>query len=217
MTNTVAEALAWSRFGTAQCQAALGGIDAGRLGDVLAGPSLLPGWSRKHVVAHLVGNAEALLNLTHWAATGIETPMYASPEQRQQGIDQGVELDPSLLVDRFEETSARFEQSVLALTERQLAAPIRTAQGRTLRAGEVAWLRARETCVHAVDLDLGIGFDALPEAFLVELAVEVEQKRGGELPDTPGPLAHRVAWLVGRPHPARLVDGSAAPELSAWL
>ena len=43
-----------------------------------AGPSLLPGWTRAHVLAHVAGNADALVNLLTWARTGEETPMYAS-------------------------------------------------------------------------------------------------------------------------------------------
>jgi maleylpyruvate isomerase len=44
----------------------------------LDGPSLLPGWSRRTVIAHVARNADALCNLLTWARTGVETPMYAS-------------------------------------------------------------------------------------------------------------------------------------------
>ena len=37
-------------------------------------PSLLPRWSRGHVVTHLARNADALCNLVHWAESGVETP-----------------------------------------------------------------------------------------------------------------------------------------------
>ena len=50
-------------------------------------PTALPGWTRKHLVAHLAGNAEALLRLLHWAGTGERTPMYTSPEQRNADIE----------------------------------------------------------------------------------------------------------------------------------
>ena len=40
-----------------------------------------PGWSRRHVVAHVGYNARALTRLVEWAKTGIETPMYASADQ----------------------------------------------------------------------------------------------------------------------------------------
>ena len=54
----------------------------------------LPGWTRRHLVAHVAANAEALGNLVHWAATGIPTPMYSSPEARAAGIDRGLAMTP---------------------------------------------------------------------------------------------------------------------------
>ena len=56
--------------------------------DPLAAPSLLPGWSRAHVVAHVAGNAVALLNLLTWARTGVETPMYADDAARNADIER---------------------------------------------------------------------------------------------------------------------------------
>nr|WP_234354464.1 maleylpyruvate isomerase N-terminal domain-containing protein [Streptomyces sp. NRRL WC-3618] len=71
-------ALTWVTEGTALCRKAIAELDETTYGS----PSLLPGWSRRHVVAHLAGNAEALGNLVHWARTGEPTPMYRSPGQR---------------------------------------------------------------------------------------------------------------------------------------
>ena len=52
---------------------------AGTLTDAeVAEPSLLPGWTRGHVLTHLARNADGLANLLRWAGTGIETPVYAS-------------------------------------------------------------------------------------------------------------------------------------------
>ena len=55
----------------------------------LDGPSALPGWTRRYLLAHLVANADALRNLAAWARTGVETPMYASPAQRERDIATG--------------------------------------------------------------------------------------------------------------------------------
>ena len=51
----------------------------------VAGPSLLPGWTRGHVLTHVARNADAMTNLLTWARTGVETPAYASPEARGRG------------------------------------------------------------------------------------------------------------------------------------
>src|ERR687890_258736 len=55
--------------------------------DQARGPSLLPGWTRGHVLAHLARNADALINLTVWARTGVPTPMYPSREVRSATIE----------------------------------------------------------------------------------------------------------------------------------
>ena len=54
--------------------------------DELDGDTLLDGWTRKHLLAHVGYNAAALCRLLDWAATGVETPMYESTEQRNQEI-----------------------------------------------------------------------------------------------------------------------------------
>src|SRR4029453_13661966 len=46
----------------------------------LSGRSLLPGWTRGHVLTHLARNADGAVNLLTWARTGVETPHYASRE-----------------------------------------------------------------------------------------------------------------------------------------
>lgn len=65
-------------------------VTAGSLGDdAIAEPSLLPGWSRGHVLAHLARNADALRNLLIWARTGVATPGYPSMQARDDDIEAG--------------------------------------------------------------------------------------------------------------------------------
>ena len=52
-------------------------------------PSLLPDWTRGHVLTHLARNADALRNLVHWARTGEKTRMYPSREARSADIEAG--------------------------------------------------------------------------------------------------------------------------------
>lgn len=80
-----AATLEWAAKGTAAFEAAVHWLtDSG-----LTMPSYLPGWSRAHVVAHVARNADALVNLLTWARTGVETPMYASGDQRAREIEEG--------------------------------------------------------------------------------------------------------------------------------
>src|SRR3954471_6247500 len=56
---------------------------------VVSAPSALPGWTTGHVLTHVARNADAYTNLLTWARTGVETPAYASPSARVEGIDAG--------------------------------------------------------------------------------------------------------------------------------
>jgi maleylpyruvate isomerase len=171
----------------------------------------LPGWSRRHVVAHVAANADALRNLVAWAATGVRTPMYASPAARDEGIRRGLEMPGADLVGALRTGVSELEVSMGRLRDDQWASEVVTAQGRTVPATEIPWLRAREVYVHAVDLGLGVTFADLPDDFLQALVADVEARRGN-VPDVDGALPDRVAWLTGRPHGLR-----GAPDLGAWL
>src|SRR5579875_2883000 len=79
------QTLSWMRDGTERLLGDLASLSDQELED----PSLLPGWSRRYLVSHVAANADALRNLVHWARTGEERRMYASPEAREAGIRAG--------------------------------------------------------------------------------------------------------------------------------
>lgn len=140
-------------------------------------PSILPGWTRKHLVAHVAANADALDNLVHWAATGISTPMYTSRDERNAGIEKGAAMTVAELTDWLLASAQSLENAMSRLTEKQWNHEVVTVQGRTLPATELPWLRSREACVHVVDLGLDTGFADLPEDFLTVFCEEVVDKR----------------------------------------
>ncbi|WP_152867615.1 maleylpyruvate isomerase family mycothiol-dependent enzyme [Streptomyces acidicola] len=213
--RTLNTTLAWVAEGTALCRAAIEGLDETSLG----APSLLPGWTRGHVVAHLAGNAEAIGNLVHWARTGEPTPMYGSPRERDAAIEAGARLPADRLVTWFDESAGALDDAMARLTEEQWQAEVTTAQGRTVPTGETPWMRGREVLVHAVDLGTGLGFADLPEAFLAELRDDVLAKRGrANVPVVHGDPAEVTAYLAGRPHAGvTTADGSLAGPLPPWL
>src|SRR5260370_5494576 len=55
----------------------------------LRAPSLLPGWTRAHVLAHLARGADAMRNLLIGARSGQARPAYASAEAREAAIESG--------------------------------------------------------------------------------------------------------------------------------
>ncbi|MFB7321356.1 MULTISPECIES: maleylpyruvate isomerase N-terminal domain-containing protein [unclassified Streptomyces] len=208
VTRTFADARAWARTGTELMLDAVAGL--GEAG--FSAPSVLPEWTRGHLVAHVAANADALCNLVHWAATGEQTPMYASAEERAAGIAKGPTLSADQLRSWLTGSAHRLAEGLDGLTDEQWQHKVVTAQGRTVPATELPWMRAREVCVHAVDLGTGVvTFADLPKGFLTALVAEISAKRGlTELPDCP--LPEVAAWLAGRPH--SLAD---APELGPWL
>jgi uncharacterized protein (TIGR03083 family) len=127
------------------------------LGDrALGEPSALPGWSRRHVLAHVAANADALGNLVCWAATGKPTPTYASPADRAAGFERGRQQPARDLTAWLHRSADALEEEMTRLSDEQWQAPVLTAQGRTVPATEVPWMHSREVYVHAVDLATGL-------------------------------------------------------------
>src|SRR5258708_34347858 len=66
----------------------------------LRAPSLLPGWTRAHVLAHVARNADAMRTLLVGARSGQMPPAYASPEAREAGTEQDAGLTaPGIVPD----------------------------------------------------------------------------------------------------------------------
>ncbi|PBC36046.1 maleylpyruvate isomerase [Rhodococcus sp. ACPA4] len=126
-------------------------------------PSLLSGWTRRHLVAHIGYNAAALCRLMDWAASGIETPMYESTDQRGREIEEGATLSPAAIRNLFDHNVARLDEKWRNLPVSAWEAEVRTAQGRTVPASETVWMRTREVWIHAVDLGNGGRFGDFPE------------------------------------------------------
>ena len=190
----------WTEFGTEVFFAELDRVPDYELQQ----PTRLPGWTRRHVVAHVHYNALALCRLVSWAATGSERRMYASPEQRNHEIQQGATLPAPELRRLVRESAEQLRSAYNGLSPDAQTNLVVTAQGRTVPVTEVLWMRAREVMVHTVDLDTGITFDDLPLDFVEALVVEIAHRRVG---NGEGPAL--AAWLAGR--------AEAAPDLGRWL
>jgi maleylpyruvate isomerase len=207
--RTSSDARRWMEQGTALFLEAVDSLTEAEYG----APTVLPGWSRRHLVAHVAANGDALGNLVHWAASGEVTPMYASAEERAAGIERGVAMPAAELTGWVHHSATALGKAMGWLTQRQWQAEVVTAQRRTVPATEIPWMRSREVMVHAVDLDRGVGFGDLPAGFLEALVEDVCAKRELDPSGLPaGPLAEVAAWLAGRPH--TLAD---APGLGPWL
>lgn len=137
------------------------------------GDSLLSGWDRRHVIAHVGLNARALTRLTEWAATGVETPMYDSPEQRGAEIDVAATLPTQALRNLSDHAAIHLNVEWRDLEPEQWTAEVRTAQGRIVPASETVWMRCREVWIHAIDLANGGRFADIPDAVLERVLTDV--------------------------------------------
>ncbi|MBN9607696.1 MAG: hypothetical protein BGO26_09520 [Actinobacteria bacterium 69-20] len=63
-------------------------------------PSVLPGWSRAHVLAHLALNAKGLAGVLTTIGQPDPLPMYASNERRDGDIDRLAAQPPARIADR---------------------------------------------------------------------------------------------------------------------
>jgi maleylpyruvate isomerase len=228
----IPETLTWWEDGERHLGTALGRL----VDEEFDRPTLLPGWDRAHLLAHVARNADALVNLLTWARTGVETPMYASPEARDAGIAETAQLPPDQLRGEVLIATERLVEAVRGMPEQAWTAEVRSAQGRTIPASEVPWMRCREVWVHSVDLDEGITFADIPEdvqAALVDDVFRVWDRRGGDVPDVvlfagdrewgtgrlavAGSLPAVTAWVTGRSGGEGLTADGPLPAVPPWL
>ncbi|SFN82065.1 maleylpyruvate isomerase family mycothiol-dependent enzyme [Mycetocola miduiensis] len=206
--------------------------------------SALPGWTRRHVIAHVGLNARALANLAAWAATGVETPMYNSPTQRNDDIASAVLLPSEELRELSHSSASLLDAAWRNLEPDAWSHEVRSAQGKPIPASETAWMRAREVWIHAVDLNTGARFADFPEDVIDRLLAEVlggwDARRAAESlpsfvlrsfdrddPVTSGDAASAVilsgtaatlaAWATGRGSEGVTAETGEVPAAPRWL
>lgn len=205
-----------------------------------SGPSLLPGWSRAHVLAHLTCNAEGLAGVLSGAATGERVSLYPSQQRRDADIDEGASSTPSELRERFMAATTRFARAVAAMPDVAWDLDVeRVPGGRTFSVSDIPGMRLSEVEIHHVDLAIGLthtdwtpGFAALvleavtsrPGSPRGMVAAPDDLDRtwtfGGETgsgPTVSGTAADLAWWLTGRGRGEGLTSNDGVlPEIGAW-
>lgn len=234
--RTLAQSLGWMQTGTDLLMEAMKRLDD----DALCSSTALPGWSRLHVLAHVGFNARALQRLAHWARTGFPTPMYGSAEQRAAEIADGATWTADRLRALVADSADGLAADLDALDDAAWRREVVTAQGRTVPATELPWMRTREVAVHAVDLNAGVTFADLPEDVCVALVDDVAERRSDRGADpalavrsttgrswdvagagrptvVTGAPADLARWLTGRGSDGVDAHGQTLPTLTPWL
>ena len=202
--------------------------------DQLREPSLLPGWSRGHVLSHVARNADGLSNLLTWARTGVEAPQYTSAEDRDTQIEKGSGRPAAEIVTDLSRSSEAFISRATELPAEAWLAEVSGMRGPVHPAWYTLNRRLTEVEIHHVDLAAGYAPGDWPGWFVTDMLYEVIHQMAVK-PDAPsavltdastgrqfllppdamadltitGPGHVLLAWLLGRDSGASL---SADPE-----
>lgn len=186
--------------------------------DQWAEPSVLPGWSRAHVAAHLALNAEGLAGAVDGLVRELAVPVYASAEQRDVDIEELAQADPSELRDRLFAGGQGLRDTLESLDPEQWQGVVpRVPGGPDWPVVTVPGLRRREVEIHHADLAAGYQPTDWPADFQAQLLDEATRDHA-DSGDSPAFAVHAVdldrTWTAGADQP--VVTGSAA-DLGWWL
>lgn len=205
----------------------------------LVEPSLLPDWSRAHVLAHLALNAAAMTRVFGGLTRGDQLTVYDSVEARDSDIEEWAALPTAELRDRFTASLAGWEPAAEAVPVDQWKIAIeRTPGGRATPADDLLLARRREVEIHHCDLGAGYSPDDWPADFglallehvtpdradgpgmllvAADLGVEWRIGSGGDVPKVTGSVGRLAWWLVGRGDGKGLsCDAGPLPTIGAW-
>ena len=130
--------------------------------------SLLPGWSRGHVLTHLARNADGLRNLLIWARTGVETPQYPSWDAREAAIEAGAGRPAAELAADLRHAAVGFAEEAAGLPAAAWDAPVRGFTGPEHPAWYTLFRRLTEVEFHHVDLGAGYAPPDWPARFVAD-------------------------------------------------
>ena len=185
----------------------------------LARPSLLPGWTRAHVVAHVALNGEALAACLDGIVHHRPVPMYDSDEQRDADIEELAGAQAADIRDRALGATTLFAEAVALLDEEHLAESVdRLPGGPEWPVATVVPTRRRELEIHHVDLGTPYTRADWPDDFLTELLSAVTMDHAGSPPFLVRATDLGQDWAVGEGASGTdlVVTGTAA-DLGWWL
>ena len=176
---------------------------AGLTEDAVRQPSLLPGWSVAHVLAHIARNADSVVRRLQGAIDDRMVDQYAGGKHgRAAEIDESAARPADDLLDDVRSTAAAVDGIIERVPDDAWGRLSRTVGGDERPADYVVWTRWREVETHHVDLGLGYRPAQWPDPLVTRWLAEVLPA----LPDRADPR-ELLAWALGR---------GAPPELGPW-
>jgi maleylpyruvate isomerase len=186
-------------------------------------PSLLPGWSRAHLVTHLARNADAQRGMLEGALRGEVVQMYpGGAEQRQRDIDAGANRSVDELVDDYRTSAERLERTWDLMDHEAWARSVHARSG-IKPATSTIRVRWQELELHSVDLGLDRSVEDIDPRLIAVLLPDLVVGLPSRLSEHPPTiivehplLEGGAATVLGSPDELRTVSGSPAAVLS-WL
>ncbi len=207
--------------------------------EAFAEPSLLPGWTRAHVIAHLVLNGEALAGVLTGLAAGEEVAMYPSSEARDNDVEELATAEPSELRERLLAATTGFADACARMPEQGWTGIVRRTpdSDATYPAAEVPSRRLGEVEIHHVDLGAGYDRTMWSREFATDLLTTHSRRLerhgpvtlrasdvgrswavGGEGgPWIAGTVVDLAWWITGRGDGGGLTaETGTLPEVGSW-
>lgn len=183
-------------------------------------PSLLPNWTRGHVLTHLARNAEGGTRLLNWALTGVPSYEYPSVEDRAAAIEAGAGRSAAVLIADARATAEALAAAAVKLPPNAWQHLVTWTTGEQTPADMVVRSRLAEVLIHHVDLDLGFGPVSWPAPFVDDMLTITA---GALVNRSSAPLSARLdasdtgrSFQIGAAVGAHWIRGTEA-DLLAWL
>jgi maleylpyruvate isomerase len=209
---------------------------AGRLADAdMRAPSLLPGWTRGHVLTHVARNADGGTRLLTWARTGVASHEYPSMDARAAEIEDGAGRPAAVLVADVRDSADRWAEAYAAMPDDAWERVVQWTSGARHPIARATDARLTEVLTHHVDLDSGFTPADWPAAYVTRMlpnivasyarrdgaprlrvhATDTGASCGDGDIEVAGPASSLLAWLMGRTDGRDLTgaEGVALPFL----
>ena len=170
-------------------------------------PSLLPGWTRGHVLTHIARNADSFVRVLHAARQGeVVTQYEGGVAGRNDAIEAGATRHWDALVADVQSSATRLDEVFAAQDRWDLA--MTSSQGDAVPHADLPFRRLREVVVHHADLgDDGFTPEDWPSDYVREELRRMEMLYNARKPMGVSGLPEaarraeplpRLCWLLGR-------------------
>jgi maleylpyruvate isomerase len=210
------EALRELAAATGQLLARLAGLPDAQVHE----PSLLPGWTRGHVLTHLARNAEGGSRLLAWARTGVPGYEYQSLTARADAIEAGAGRPAAVLIQEVQQTASAFAAAATEMPAEAWQRPVRYTAGQKPPAAVIVPSRLAEVLIHHVDLN----YDYRPLDWPAWFTSDMLSRTAAALTKASTMRPVRLAstdtgtmYTIGAAGPGSPVVSGPECELMAWL